>query len=87
VPVSPRFEVDVQLFAHVRQAVGRDRIRVTLDVGASAADLLESLAREHPPIGASRRSLAIAVNQEIVGPEHEVRSGDEVALIPPVGGG
>jgi molybdopterin converting factor subunit 1 len=87
VPVLPRFEIEVQLFAHVRQAVGRDRVRVTLDAGARAADLLDHLAREHPPIAVSRRSLAVAVNQEIVGPEHQVRSGDEVALIPPVGGG
>jgi len=29
----------------------------------------------------------VAVNQEYVGPDHPVRSGDEVALFPPVTGG
>lgn len=86
-PVSPRFEVEVQLFASVREAIGRDRVRVTLDAGARAADVVEALAREYPPIGAARRALAVAVNQEVVGPGHPLAAGDEVALIPPVGGG
>lgn len=86
-PVSPRFEVEVQLFASVREAVGRDRVRVSLDAGARAADVLDALARDYPPIGVARRALAVAVNQEVVGPEHPLAAGDEVALIPPVGGG
>lgn len=86
-PVSPRFDVEVQLFASVREAIGQDRVRVSLDVGARAADVLEALAREYPSVGAARRSLAIAVNQEVVGPGHPLSAGDEVALIPPVGGG
>ena len=86
-PVSPRFEVEVQLFASVREAIGRDRVRIALDAGARAADVLEALAREYPAVGAARRSLAVAVNQEVVRPEHGVAPGDEVALIPPVGGG
>ncbi|MCO5169148.1 MAG: molybdopterin converting factor subunit 1 [Planctomycetes bacterium] len=83
----PRFELEVHLFASVREAVGRDRVRVSVDAPARAADVLEVLAREHPAIGAARRSLAIAVNQEVVGGAHPVAPGDEVALIPPVGGG
>lgn len=86
-PVSPRFEVEVQLFASMREAIGRDRVRVTLDAGARAADLLEALAREFPAVGAARRSLAVAVNHEVVGPGQPLAAGDEVALIPPVGGG
>jgi molybdopterin converting factor subunit 1 len=80
-------ELEVQLFASVREAVGRDRVRVVLDVGARAGEMIEQLAREHPAIGAARRSLAVAVNQEVVGLERRLQAGDEVALIPPVGGG
>lgn len=80
-------ELEVQLFASVREAVRRDRVRVILDVGARAGEMMERLAREFPAIGAARRSLAVAVNQEIVGPERALQPGDEVALIPPVGGG
>ncbi|MBX3467507.1 MAG: molybdopterin converting factor subunit 1 [Planctomycetes bacterium] len=85
--MPPRFELEVHLFASVREAVGRDRVRVALDAPARAADLLDGLAREHPAIAAARRSLAVAVNQAIVGPDHALAPGDEVALIPPVGGG
>lgn len=86
-PVSPRLEIEVQLFASVREAVGKDRVRVTLEPGASAADLLDVLEREHPALRGARRAFAVAVNQEIVRLGHPLGAGDEVALIPPVGGG
>ncbi len=34
-----------------------------------------------------RKLVKVAVNQDYVGPDHPVRSGDEVALFPPVTGG
>lgn len=86
-PVFPRLEIEVQLFASVREAVGRDRVRVTLDSGATAADLLDLLERDHPKLRSARRAFAVAVNQELVDLTHRLGVGDEVALIPPVGGG
>ena len=80
-------ELPVQLFASVREAVGRDRVTVELDPGASVADLLDRLSAEHPAIARHRSSLAVAVNHEIAPGDRPLRRGDEVALIPPVGGG
>ncbi|HKE39951.1 MAG TPA: molybdopterin converting factor subunit 1 [Casimicrobiaceae bacterium] len=36
---------------------------------------------------ASGRAIRVAVNHDIAGPETPIRSGDEVALFPPVTGG
>ncbi len=80
-------ELAVQLFASVREAVGCDRVTVQLDPDARVGDLLDRLAAEHPAIARHRSSLAVAVNHEIAPADRSLRAGDEVALIPPVGGG
>lgn len=85
VPVS--LQLEVLLFAGVREALGRDRLSVQLDEGARVADLLWALAEAHPEIAARRGSLGVAVNQSLAPHGQRLASGDEVALIPPLGGG
>jgi molybdopterin synthase catalytic subunit len=85
--VPPRIDLEVLLFASAREAVGQDRVQVSVTPGARAADVLDALSARYPALGAARRSLAVAVNHEVVGPEHPAAAGDEVALLPPVGGG
>ncbi|RMG06552.1 MAG: molybdopterin converting factor subunit 1 [Planctomycetota bacterium] len=80
-------ELGVKLFASVREAMGRDAITVELEDGACVADLLDALAARHPEISAQRAALSVAVNHEFARPDRRLAAGDEVALIPPVGGG
>ena len=80
-------ELGVKLFASVREAVGSDTVTVALADGAQVSDLLDALAAQHPAIGAQRAALSVAVNHEIAPGERALSAGDEVALIPPVGGG
>lgn len=54
---------------------------VELPEGSRISDLLARY--EHPAF----QSAAVAVNQEYVKPDHALRDGDEVALLPPVSGG
>ncbi|MBL4849603.1 MAG: molybdopterin converting factor subunit 1 [Planctomycetes bacterium] len=77
----------VLLFAGVREALGCDTVSIRLDSGACVADLLTLLAGEHPEIAARRRSLGVAVNQALAPSDQVLKVGDEVALIPPLGGG
>jgi molybdopterin converting factor small subunit len=60
---------------------------VDLGEGLTAADAYAVLCRRHPELAGLENSLMYAVNAEYVRPEHPLRDGDELALIPPVSGG
>ena len=73
-------EVEVRLFAGLRQRAGADRVRVQLPEPARVSDLLEAM--DLPP-----RSCVVALNREYVAGDRPIDPGDEIALIPPVSGG
>lgn len=77
----------VRLFARLSELAGTREAEVELGEGLTAADVFAFLCRRYPGMEALKGSLMYAVNGEYVSPEHPVREGDEVALIPPVSGG
>ena len=78
--------VTVLLFASYADALGASSVTVEVQGDASVADVLAQL-RTRP--GAERLPPAplVAVNERYATPASPVRSGDEVAVIPPVAGG
>jgi molybdopterin converting factor subunit 1 len=79
-------ELRVLLFASYADAFGAPSLSVAVPDGATVQELLarvKELAVGHalPP------SPLVAVNQEYAAPSAVIRSGDEIALIPPVAGG
>jgi MoaE-MoaD fusion protein len=78
--------VRVLPFGILKEWLGPDAATVELPQGATVADLLEKLAT-----GADRanhlRGIAVGVNADYATAAHELRDGDEVALLPPVSGG
>jgi len=80
-------DVNVRLFAAPREAVGTNELTVTLPDGATVAELIQQLTEAHPVLKAYVRFLSVAVNRAYVGQQTELHDGDEVALLPPVGGG
>ena len=72
--------VSVRLFAGLRERAGVGRLE--LDDVARVGDVWARLELGDEPAG-----LLYAVNREYVERSHELRDGDEVALIPPVSGG
>jgi molybdopterin converting factor subunit 1 len=78
--------VTVLLFASYADALGTGSLSVDLPPNATVADVLADL-RTRP--GAERLPPAplVAVNQRYAGQTSAVRSGDEIAVIPPVAGG
>jgi MoaE-MoaD fusion protein len=75
-------EVQVRLFAVLRERAGADELKLELPDGASVADALSEL---HGITDGLR--VVMAVNQEYADPELALQPGDELALIPPVSGG
>jgi MoaD family protein len=80
-------KIRVRFFAAPREALGKSELEVTLPEGSTVTDLIEHLRAEYPILRAYTRFLSVAVNKAYVGWETELYDGDEVACLPPVGGG
>ena len=80
-------QVTVRLFGSLREATGAKELAVALDAGARVAELFGLLSRDHVAFEQLGAKLRVAVNQDVVGFEHALADGDEVAFLPPVSGG
>jgi molybdenum cofactor biosynthesis protein MoaC/molybdopterin converting factor subunit 1 len=81
-------EVELRLFAMLRERAGRERIVLELPDEATVADALAAAARE-PGLDGLLPALPVrvAVNREYAPDDAPIAAGDELALIPPVSGG
>ncbi len=77
----------VRLFARLADLAGTRETEVELGEGLSAAEAFRTLCQRFPELAGHGDSLMYAVNAEYVSPDHPLRAGDELALIPPVSGG
>lgn len=79
--------VHVLVFGVLKDMIPAPSTTVDLPAGACARDLIGRYRECLPNQGKLLDSLAVAVNREYVSADHELRDGDEVALLPPVSGG
>jgi len=75
----------VRFFAMAREVMGTDSAEYAICGGATVKHLSELLFRECPALEKMR--LRFAVNSSYAAPNTVLQDGDEVACIPPVGGG
>jgi MoaE-MoaD fusion protein len=75
-------EIEVRLFAMLRERAGAPSVTLDLPDGSRVSDALEELSAL-----AGGLPLVMAVNREYAGEERVLDPGDELALIPPVSGG
>ena len=78
--------VNVKCFSQVQYALGQTELLVELENGSKASDL-EKLIRIRAKGKLDDVSLRVAINQNYVNEDTELKDGDEVAFIPPVQGG
>ncbi len=80
--------VRVVAFARVRELVGGEAT-LFRDVpeGATAGAVWDALALEFPPLGELERSTRLARNGNFIDRFARLSDGDELALLPPYGGG
>jgi molybdopterin converting factor subunit 1 len=79
--------VIVLLFARLREIAETPELAVTVRAGARVEELWSDLAARYPALAAERSSTRAARNGEIVTFDSALVDGDEVAFLPPVGGG
>jgi molybdenum cofactor biosynthesis protein MoaC/molybdopterin converting factor subunit 1 len=82
-------EIEVRLFAILRERAGTGSLRVELADGATVADALAAAAARAPGLEETlaRVPIRAALNREYVAEDATIAPGDELALIPPVSGG
>ncbi|MEK7693058.1 MAG: molybdopterin converting factor subunit 1, partial [Chloroflexota bacterium] len=79
--------VSVRLFAGLHQLIGERVLELRLPDGATVGQLRDALGAQYPVVQALLPTLVCAVDEDYVTPDHVLRDGDHVALIPPVSGG
>jgi MoaE-MoaD fusion protein len=89
VPNSEKVRVRVLFFAHARELAAVADAELEVPVGTTPRDALKRfILPRYPALQPLAPHCALAVNLEYVGPEEPLlRSGDELAVIPPISGG
>lgn len=77
--------VTVRLFAGARELVGNGTLEQVLGAGATVQDLSDRLFERYP--GLCDMRLRFAVNTRYASMDTVLHEGDQIACIPPVGGG
>lgn len=84
---APSVQVVVRLFASVREALGREELRLDLPPGTTLREVREAVGRLAPEARPLLERCLVARNREFASWEEAVQEGDEIAFLPPVGGG
>ena len=79
--------IRVLAFARLREILGTPDIVLELPAGARIEDAWATLAREHRGLESERSSARAARNGSIASFDAPLNDADEIAFLPPVGGG
>ena len=80
-------KIRLRYFASFREIVGQSEEMLTVEDGASVADVRALLLVRYPRLHSVMERSACAVNHGYVHVDETLHEGDEVVFIPPVGGG
>lgn len=80
-------ELEIRLYATLRDKVGRSRITIEIEGPMSVDNLIEAVRLAYPEMSASLDSAVVSVNRAFANRDLEVKAGDEIAMFPPVSGG
>ena len=80
-------KIDLKFFSIIREIVGSKEMPMEISPGMTVEGLLEELLNRYPGLEPYERSLMVAVNRDFADVSTILKEGDEVALMPPIGGG
>ncbi len=79
--------VRVLAFARIRELLGAPESTITLPDGARVCDAWSALTGRAPALEELSSSTRVARNGLLVPRDERLQDGDEIALLPPSGGG
>lgn len=80
-------KVRVQFYAQLRELIRIHELELELPQGATVRDLLEQIYAQKPALRAHDKSILVGAGLEFVDRKYELKSGEEIAIMPPVQGG
>jgi MoaE-MoaD fusion protein len=80
-------DVNVLYFAGLRQDLGLDSERIELPHGSTIEQAVRQIQLQRPQLAHWLSCLKFALNREHVDDKRQLAEGDELALLPPFGGG
>jgi len=80
-------QIRVLFFGVLKDLAGKPSDSLSLPENATLGDVLSHYEQIIPRLKETASSLAMSVNREYAGPATKLKTGDEVALLPPVSGG
>jgi molybdopterin synthase sulfur carrier subunit len=86
-PVSQSIRVKVLFFGRLKELTGHAEDSFEFAEAATIEQLFAHYAARYPELAKYRSSVVASRNQEFAAWDTPLRSGDEVAFLPPVSGG
>jgi len=80
-------KIRARFFGLFRELVGSSRIELNVEDKISLAEMKHKLLLAFPQLETYKGNMLLAVNSEYGTPEQQLKDGDEVAVLPPLGGG
>jgi MoaD family protein len=80
-------KIHVQFYAQLRDLVGVRELDVELPEGATIQDLLNEIYAQQSVLRSHDKSILIGAGVEFVDRNYQLKTGDEIAIMPPVQGG
>ena len=80
---------EILYFGRLADVTGTPEETIALPASVETGSALRRWLEDRKALGGAllERTVRLAVNSEIVSDSHPVRDGDEIAFMPPVGGG
>ena len=86
--LSERATLNIKLFGILREKMDSNNLLVSIyDTSISLKELRKYLEELYPSLGLNEINFVFAVNKVICNEDMNVKTSDEIAIIPPISGG
>ena len=86
--LSERATLNIKLFGILREKMNSNNLLISIyDTSISLKELRKYLEELYPSLGLNNINFVFAVNKVICNDDMNVKTSDEIAIIPPISGG